>query len=131
MTRSKPFFGIIMLFLASTNAHALDSMTWTRNYGSSGDLGSETLQLLCVKQACHLSLVEDNRVPISLLLPRSEVNSLFSEGELAVAAENPRPMDPDAAIEFVFKSGKVRKTKDRLTPALFSIEERLRARFRS
>ena len=82
---------LLLVFLLPVQAFALESMSFIHSLGTHGDLGHESLQLLCVKERCHLSFSENDRVTSKKEFKRSEVKNFFEIAQTAV--NSPRRKD--------------------------------------
>jgi hypothetical protein len=124
----------LALFI-SVNAHAFDSFSLMRGFGTQGNLGHEVLELNCVKKKCELSVVRNENIVSKKVLTRKEADAYFKLAKKALTAKKshmPASTADSQTPTQVNLEWKGKKFQSKtLNMNILSLETKLRARIRS
>ena len=117
------------LFITSVYASAVDTLSITHLLGTGGDLGAETVQLICLKNNCHLSLAIHDRETEKTTLERNEAKVFFTDAKNAIEGKQLASVETNQYSYFLDFQNRTFRSRVQNT-ALQSLDLRLRARLR-
>jgi hypothetical protein len=128
------FYILILLILGTPiAAFASDSFSITRALGTTGELGQDSLVLMCVKKKCQITSLKNDVVLAKKALSRKDADTYFYNAQkamkLTAAHEEKTDAPKSANIELVFDRKKSKA--DAFNADLLQLEAKLRARLRS
>ena len=122
-----------LLFILSSQAFALDSFSILRPLGTNGDQGTESLELICVKDACQISTLRNDKITNKKGIMRSEANTFFQSAKSTLtASSSPKTEDSNLhspAIELELNNAVLKSQT--LSPSILALEGKLKARLRN
>jgi hypothetical protein len=85
----KGFFLLVCLFLfVGQVAQASDVLSITHLLGTNGDLGTESVQVICFKDDCLLSSFENEHAVRKKKISRAEVSAYFGSAQALITQKN-------------------------------------------
>ncbi len=121
-----------LFFVLTAQSYGMDSFSILRNLGTNGEMGSDVLELICVKNNCKIVSIKNEEIKDSIKILEKDAKTVFDEADrlikkqknIATTQNSPSPIK----VVLEWKNKKTESTN--LDLSLISLEGRLRARLR-